>query len=115
MKDIISNHQLVAYCGLYCGACKRYLNTKCSGCHDNDKASWCKIRSCCKKNQYLSCAECSEYPDPNNCKKFNNVISKIFELIFQSNRAACIKKIKETGVEGYAEYMGNKRLQSIKR
>jgi hypothetical protein len=115
MKDIISDHQLVAYCGLYCGACKRYLNDKCPGCHDNEKASWCKIRSCCSENQYQSCADCSEYSNPNDCKKFNNFMSKIFGFIFQSNRAACIQKIKELEITSYAEYMAKQGLQSIKR
>lgn len=115
MKDIVSDHKFVAYCGLYCGACKKYLNDKCPGCHDNEKASWCKIRSCCKENQYVSCADCGEYPDPNDCKKFNNFMSKIFGMIFKSNRAECIQKIKGLGVEDYAKYMAKQELQSIKR
>ena len=36
--------KMVAACGLYCGACKKYRMGKCSGCHKNKKASWCKIR-----------------------------------------------------------------------
>ncbi len=31
MKEIVSDPKLVAYCGLYCGACKRYLQEKCPG------------------------------------------------------------------------------------
>jgi hypothetical protein len=37
MKDIVSNQELVAYCGLYCGACRAYRMDKCPGCHDNEK------------------------------------------------------------------------------
>ena len=47
MPAIQVNTDLVAHCGLYCGACKSYLNGKCKGCHENSKAAWCKIRSCC--------------------------------------------------------------------
>ncbi len=29
MKEIVQNTDLIAYCGLYCGACKSYLMEKC--------------------------------------------------------------------------------------
>ena len=115
MKEITSNSELVAYCGLYCGACGKYLKGKCPGCHENDKASWCKIRSCCIENQYSSCADCKEYPNVNDCKKFSNFMTKIFGLIFKSDRKACIDQIKELGIQGYADKMAESRLQSIKR
>ena len=115
MKQIISNSKLVAYCGLYCGACKRYLQDKCPGCHENNKAAWCKVRSCCMSNQYLSCAECKDFSDPNDCKMFNNFMSKTFAFIFRSNRAACIKQIKEVGIQGHTEMMAEHKLQSLKR
>lgn len=115
MKEIAADQKLVAYCGLYCGACKRYLNDNCSGCHENQKATWCKVRSCCLDNGISSCAECSEYPDPKSCKMFNNFISKIFSVIFRSDRAACIAQIKEIGIQGHAEKMAERKHQSIKR
>jgi len=115
VKEIVSDSRQVAYCGLYCGACKKYLKEKCKGCHENTKAGWCKIRSCCMNNQYTSCAECKEFADPNDCKKFNNFISKIFGLIFRSNRAACIAQIKKIGIEGHADKMTELKRSSIKR
>lgn len=115
MKEIISDQRLVAYCGLYCGACQKYLKNKCVGCHKNDKASWCKIRSCCIDEHYSSCADCRDYLDKNECKKFNNLFSKIFGFIFQSNRVACIQKIQELGISDYADYMTRQGLHSIKR
>jgi hypothetical protein len=115
MKEIISDSRLVAYCGLYCGACKGYLKEKCPGCHENEKATWCKIRSCCMKSQYSTCADCKQFLDPSNCKMFNNLISKIFSLIFRSNRAACIRQIRDIGIQGHADRMAGLRLQSIKR
>ena len=115
MKEIKSDSKLVAYCGLYCGACKRYLQDKCQGCHENNKATWCKVRSCGINNQYSSCAECKEFSDPNGCKMFNNFISKIFALIFRSNRTACIKQIRDVGIQGHAEMMAEHKLQSLKR
>jgi hypothetical protein len=35
MKAIVADAGLVAYCGLYCGACKAYLKEKYPGCHGN--------------------------------------------------------------------------------
>jgi hypothetical protein len=115
MKEIVPNPKMVAFCGLYCGACKRYLSEKCPGCHDNAKASWCKIRSCCLEHGYSSCAECKEFNNPNDCKKFNNFISKIFGFLFKSDRAACIDQIKNVGYTAYAEKMSERKLQSIKK
>jgi hypothetical protein len=115
MKEIVSNPEQVAYCGLYCGACRACLNDKCPGCHDNAKATWCKIRACCVEHHYASCADCTQFSDPNDCKLFNNFMSKIFALIFRSNRAACIRQIRELGIPGHAGKMAELRLQSLKR
>ena len=115
MKEIVSDSKLIAYCGLYCGACKKYLQEKCQGCHKNEKATWCKVRSCCIDNQYSSCAECKEFSDPNACKMFNNFMSKAFAFLFRSNRAACINQIKEIGIQGHSEKMSELKLQSLKR
>lgn len=115
MKEIVSNPELIAHCGLYCGACKAYLKEKCPGCHENEKATWCKTRACCKENQYASCADCKEFNDLNDCKIFNNFVSKIFSFVFRSNRKACITKIQDIGVQEYADFMAENKLQSLKR
>jgi len=115
MREITVNPSLVAYCGLYCGACRAYLKEKCPGCHENTKATWCKIRACCMEHSYGSCADCTEHADPNDCKLFNNFMAKLFALIFRSNRAACIAQIKEKGIEGHAAAMAALKTQSIKR
>ena len=115
MKEIVQNTELIAYCGLYCGACKSYLKEKCPGCHENSKASWCKVRACNIEHGYKSCADCTEFADPKDCKKFNNFISKIFALVLRSDRPACVAKIKESGYDEFAKFMTDQRLQSIKR
>ena len=115
MKEVLSNPDLVAYCGLYCGACRSYLREKCPGCHENEKVKWCKIRVCCIDNQYLSCADCQQYDSPNDCKLFSNFMAKLFSLIFRSNRPACIQQIKELGIQGHADNMAETKRQSIKR
>lgn len=115
MSAIIADAKLVAYCGLYCGACKAYLKGKCHGCAENEKAGWCKVRKCCIKNNYTSCADCKEFDDFLQCKEFNSFMAKIFAFIFRSNRGACIRRIKEIGVEQFAAEMAEKGMQSIKR
>lgn len=112
-KQIEVNEELVAYCGLYCGACRQYLKDACLGCHKNEKATWCKIRTCCISNGYHSCADCSI--NVADCKKFTNFISKVFSFIFNSNRKACIERIKLIGREAYAKEMAESRMQTIRR
>jgi hypothetical protein len=114
MKEIIADAQLVAPCGLYCGACKRYLSGGCQGCVADAKKGWCKIRSCCLENKYASCADCKIFADCNNCKKFNNFISRIFQFIFRSDRHACIMRIKAIGCAKFAEEMAKAKLLTIK-
>jgi hypothetical protein len=115
MEEIVSDSELVAYCGLYCAACGRYLKGNCRGCYENEKATWCKVRSCCINHHYSTCAECKEFSDPRDCKMFNNFMSKIFAFAFRSDRAACIGQIKEMGIQGHAKKMSELRLQSLKR
>jgi hypothetical protein len=115
MKPIVADPNLVAYCGLYCGACGSFRRERCPGCHENQKATWCKVRSCCIENQYASCADCRIVADPRDCKKFNNFISKLFGLIFSSDRRACILQIRQRGLDGHARCMAEAQRHSIRR
>jgi len=115
MEAIRNDPNLIARCGLYCGACRRFLKGSCPGCHQNAKAGWCKVRSCCQEHGYASCADCETRQDPRACGKFNNVIAKLFGLVFNSNRAACVDKIRALGPEQYAAFMSGRRLQSLPR
>lgn len=113
-KEVVADKNLVAYCGLYCGACRTFLKGKCQGCKDNVKASWCKIRQCCTDNNYQSCSDCKT-SDVNDCKKFNTFLSKIIGFVFNSDRKACISRINEIGYDGYSMEMAESRRQTIKR
>jgi hypothetical protein len=115
MKPIVADVQLVAYCGLYCGACGAYRRGRCPGCHENQKATWCKVRTCCMENGHSSCADCKSPADPRDCKKYNNFIARLFGLIFRSDRRACILQIREKGLQGHAEQMTARQAQSIRR
>lgn len=113
MKDIKANKELIAACGLYFGACRKYLTDKCPGCHNNEKASWCKIRACVKYNGYRSCAECTK--NVSECKIYSNLIGKIFAFLFKSDRPACIRYIREHGDQAFAEEMTKRKCQTMKR
>ncbi len=115
MKDIVSDPALVACCGLYCGACKRYLKGRCPGCRENQKATWCKVRSCCMQDSLASCADCTRHANPNDCRKFDNFVARIFAFVFRSNRAACIQQIRDLGLQGHADDMSQKKRQSIRK
>ena len=113
MNDITTDIHAIAACGLYCGACRKYRNGKCPGCHKNEKASWCKIRRCCIERGYHTCAECDK--DITTCPLHNTFISKVFALIFRSDRPACISYIRQHGEQAYAEEMTRRGQQTMKR
>ncbi len=115
LPEVPADKNLIAYCGLYCGACGRYLRGRCPGCHENTKATWCKVRSCCQERALASCAECREMPDPNDCPKFYGVIARIIALLLNSNRQACVLKLREVGPDEYARFMAARRTQTLPR
>ena len=114
MKEITQDKELVARCGLYCGACRSYLKDRCPGCAKNEKASWCQVRSCCLENQYASCADCRIMP-LEQCKKYNNFIAKAIGFILRSDRKACIESIKASGYENFVRDMAEKKRMTIRR
>ena len=113
MKNIESDRRLIAACGLYCGACRKYLAEKCPGCRLNEKAAWCKIRTCILRNGIHSCAECSK--DVTDCKTYSNLIGKIFAFVFRSDRPACIRYIRDHGEEAFADEMTKRGCQTMKK
>ncbi|NTU98968.1 DUF3795 domain-containing protein [Candidatus Falkowbacteria bacterium] len=115
MAEVKNDPALVAFCGLYCGACGKFKSGKCPGCAGNEKASWCAIRKCCMEHNYKSCADCTEFADVMECKKYNNFFSKVIGFVLRSNRKAGIERIKAIGLEAFAREMAESGQQSIKR
>ncbi len=113
MKPIVADTQLIAACGLYCGACKKYLLDRCPGCRLSEKASWCKIRKCVSDKSFHTCAECSM--EVSDCKTYSNLMAKLFAFIFNSDRPACIRYIKHNGTQAFTEEMVRRKCQTIKR
>ena len=115
MEPIAASADLVAYCGLYCGACGRYRKGRCEGCRENARAGWCKVRSCCIENGWASCADCETYTDLHQCGKFHNVFSRIIGFVLNSDRHKCIDRIREIGPAAYAEEMAAKGVMKLPR
>ena len=114
-RELVSDPRLVAYCGLYCGACGSYLKGRCPGCHENAKAGWCKVRTCCMDHAYHGCADCTSFPDPTDCRKFDNVVSRLIGLVLNSNRQACVLRVREIGRDAFAAEMTAARRQTLPR
>jgi hypothetical protein len=114
-KDIVVSENLVAACGLYCGACASHRKGRCPGCQENKAATWCQVRTCCQTQGFKSCADCEPPSELSTCKKFNHFIAKIFGFVFRSDRAACVRQIRELGLKGHAEKMAAQGKHTIKR
>ena len=67
MTEVSVDMNLVAYWGLYCGACGSYLKGRRSGCRENVKAGWCPQRKGYAEHQYATCADCKEFADAKDC------------------------------------------------
>lgn len=114
MKEIVADGELVAHCGLYCGACRAYRKGKCPGCVENAEATWCKVRACCQERDYGTCAECAEFADPKACRKFHNLFSRIIGFLLRSDRGKCIARIRAVGPEAFAREMAERRAQTLR-
>lgn len=113
MRQIKAHKDLIAHCGLYCGACQKYLSGKCASCQQNVSATWCQVRKCCQRLGHASCADCHSFSDVSQCLRYNNIFSKIIGLFLRSNRKTCIEKIKGEGYSGFAEYMATKKKRTL--
>jgi len=95
---------IIAHCGLVCSKCGTFIKGKCKGCH-SEKPMFknCPIKKCNVESNLATCADCKDFQDLKKCKKLNNLISKIFGLIFRSNRIGKLVRIREIGLEKFKE------------
>jgi hypothetical protein len=115
VSDVVADPDLVARCGLYCGACGAYRKGRCPGCARATNRSWCKVRTCCGERSLASCAECADHADPAGCPKFDNVVARLFGLVMNSDRRAAVLKLRALGRDAFAAYMAGRGWQSIPR
>lgn len=103
---------LLGNCGLYCGGCLAYQNTKsyepidykkekkyetCEGCNSGFVANWCaqcKIKECAKSKNIRVCIDCDEFP----CDKMTSFIDNE-KYPYHKEVEAKMKRYKEIGLE----------------
>ena len=73
------------------------------------------MRRCGIDKKYLSCADCEQFDNPEDCKLFNNIMARLFALVFRSDREACIRQIKAAGITSYANDMTANRRMTLKK
>ena len=56
--------------------------------------------------EYLKRITRTGYEDARRCRKFNNLVSRLFAVVFRSDRPACIARIKAVGREAYQGVSG---------
>jgi len=122
-----SGENLVATCGLYCGACPIYLDTQnksdqktsaflqqlgskqtgakrenfqCDGCLGKGKLlpTNCAIRSCAEGKGIARCSDCSQFPCP-RITDFNNNHGK---LLHHCEVLANLRGLREAGIQSWA-------------
>ncbi len=94
----------IASCGLFCSNCGAFKKQKCQGCMVSPMYASCPIRKCAIEKGIITCAECSDFKSPRSykeCKKMNNFISKIFGLVFKSDRPGGLATLRDKGKEAY--------------
>lgn len=100
---------------MYCGNCRKYKSQSCPGCAENEKATWCKTRTCCQTSGYTTCAECTRYGSPEDCGYIVNFFSGIFSFFFRSDRPASLAYISRHGAVKYVALMEELKAMCIKR
>lgn len=60
----LMERDLIAYCGVDCGACEDYVNGKCPSCRKTDwkEDDICLPVRCCREKGIDHCGMCSEFP-----------------------------------------------------
>jgi len=51
--------------------------------------------------EYTTCVECVDFTNLKECKKLNNLVSKLFDLVFGSNRVGNLTHIRTIGLSEY--------------
>ena len=116
MNEITIDKNLVSCCWLYCGACEKYLTEKCPGCKKLDKTPfWCTIRDCCLEKGLENCADCKDFKDITACKKYNGVLMRSLGYLCGSDRLTATNMIREKGINEFAKYMAENKIQRIDR
>lgn len=119
LKVTHSDTSLVSYCGFYCGSCSKYIKQECIGCRgDNSKCSigykTCKVKPCCTRNNFSTCAECTISGSVKDCKDFNPLMIRFGQFITQTSRRKGIEMIKQKGLNYFVDFMKDRNWVTMK-
>lgn len=104
----------IACCGLDCGLCPTYYTkgpSKCPGCCGPkffNKHPSCSIITCCvKKNNFETCAECTEFP----CSKLRDW-DKYDSFMCHRVSLSNLRFIRDNGINNFIEQQ-NRRIELL--
>ena len=97
----------IAACGLFCTNCRRFKSDKCQGCQVAPPFKSCPVRKCCAEKAISDCGQCDEFTgarDYRECKKLNNIISKVIGFLTGSDRPGACAMLRDQGRELYLKH-----------
>jgi hypothetical protein len=97
----------IAACGLFCTNCRRFKSNKCPGCQVAPPFKSCPVRKCCNDQGITDCGQCAEFAAPRDyreCKKLNNMISKVIGFFTGSDRVAACAMLRDQGRDQYMHH-----------
>ncbi len=95
---------MIASCGLVCSQCGRFLKGRCLGCAGPAPAfASCPTRRCVRERGLQTCAGCAEHAQLRECRKLNNLISRIFGFVFGTDRMGNLERIRRDGMERFVQ------------
>ena len=114
----MNDRNIIAYCGLFCGACKIFLSTRngtldklsnetnipvellrCKGCRSTEVSLFCKncaMKKCCLQKKVSTCADCDEFP----CS-----VLKAFENDQHPHHNGVIKSLEDLNRNGEIKWL----------
>jgi hypothetical protein len=105
------DYSLDGYCGLYCGACPKFLESKtgtepnpCRGCKSGTISGWCltcNLKACARGKGLDFCYACADYP----CKdlegfktsaeyQYHQEVYDYMKIIREEGKSAWLEKMK---------------------
>ena len=97
----------IAVCGLFCSNCGKFKSDRCQGCQIEPGVKNCITRFCAIEHKITTCAECDEFASPRTykeCKNINNIVARIFAMIYRSDRPGSLAMLRDEGPEAFIEY-----------
>lgn len=95
----------IAPCGLFCSNCRKFRKGRCAGCQVSPGFARCAVRACCVEKGIPTCAGCSDFAarDFRECRTLHNPVSRVFAVLFGSDRPGALAELRDQGEAAYLE------------